>query len=344
MTQEQYSTKGRKFKHLTMEKRAQLEMLLRLKRPKAEIARLLGISRSTLYNELKRGTVDQLDSQLRPYRCYFSDAGQRVYETNRQNSQQPLKLVKAFEFLRYAERKMLEEKWAPDAICGEAKRSGRFAEMVCTKTLYSYIDQCLLRVRNIDLPQRVRRKRRKGGEGKAKRQYGQSIDLRPAEVDTRTTFGHWEIDTVVGTKDSAPVLLTLDERMTRYRHIIKIPSRSAQAVEEGIHQLQALYGEHFPQVFRSITCDNGSEFATLHRFLQDTPIYYAHPYSSFERGTNEKQNSLIRRFIPKGHSLCHVHPDDIRKIQDWINRLPRKLFDYASAEDFFYGVLFDVAI
>ena len=126
-----------------------------------------------------------------------------------------------------------------------------------------------------------------------------SIEQRPERVNRREEFGHWEIDTVVGSTASSAVLLTLDERTTRYRHILKIPSRSAQAVGQGLAQLRALYGERFSSVFRSITSDNGSEFAALPEQLPEMPINYAHPYSSYERGLNEKQNSLIRRlFVP----------------------------------------------
>ncbi len=133
MTQEQYTTGRRKFQHLTKEKRAQIDILLQQGLPKAQIARAVGISRSTLYLELARGTVEQLDSELRPYRRYFWDAGQRVYEQNRKNSRPPLKLVKAQEFICYAEQRILNDKMAPDPLCGRAKLDGTFEEIVCTK-------------------------------------------------------------------------------------------------------------------------------------------------------------------------------------------------------------------
>ena len=145
MSTNNYTTKRRKFKHLTGEKRAQLELLLRQGITKTEIAKVVGISRSTLYNELSRGTVEQLDSELRPYRCYFWDAGQRVYEEHRRNSRPCLKFAKAFDFLTYAEEQMLRHKLSPDAVCGRARREGRFQQIVCTKTLYNYIDQRLIR-------------------------------------------------------------------------------------------------------------------------------------------------------------------------------------------------------
>ena len=177
-----------------------------------------------------------------------------------------------------------------------------------------------------------------------KRLYGLSIAERPEVINRREEFGHWEIDTVVGRKDSKAVLLTLDERSTRFRYIIKITGRSMSAVEEGIKALRKLYGKVFDSVFRSITSDNGSEFASLPQLLPGLPVYYAHPYSAYERGLNEKQNSLIRRFLPKGSSFDRVSADKILEIQNWINRLPRKSFAYASPEELFSAVLLDFAI
>lgn len=344
MAQKEYITKERKFQHLTREKRAQIEVLLRQKVSKSEIAKIVGIARSTLYRELDRGSVVQLDSELRQCTKYFWDAGQRVYEEHRKNSRPPLKLAKAHEFVAYAEKQMLEEKLGPATICGAARQKGLFEEIVCAKTLYNYIDQCLLKVRNIDLLLKVKRRKNTHQARQHKHLFGLSIEERPEAVNNREEFGHWEIDTVVGKKESGAVLLTLDERTLNFRHIIKLPSRSAAAVEEGIQQLRALYGKHFNAVFRSITSDNGSEFASLPQILPNTPIYYAHPYSSYERGLNEKQNSLIRRFFPKGRSLDDVSPDIVQRVQDWCNNFPRKAFAFASPRDLFQTVLFDIAI
>ena len=163
-------------------------------------------------------------------------------------------------------------------------------------------------------------------------------------MNHREEFGHWEIDTVVGNTESSAVLLTLDERTTRYRHILKIPSRSTQAVAQGLAQLRAQYGERFASVFRSITSDNGSEFAALSEQLPEMTIYYAHPYSSYEHGLNEKQNSLIRRFFPQGRSLDGVSPDTVQRVQDWVNRFTRKASHYAAPDSLFRTVLFDIAI
>ena len=171
-----------------------------------------------------------------------------------------MKLMEAYDFVRYAEKQILENKMSPDALCGEAKRSGRFQKIVSTKTLYNYIDKRMLKVRNIDLPLKVKRKGRKDKCKKNRRLFGASIEERPEEVNNRTTFGHWEIDTIVGKQETSSVLLSLDERLTRKRHLVKIPSRSSDAVRLGLEKIAESYGERFESVFKSITSDNGSEF------------------------------------------------------------------------------------
>lgn len=338
MTQEYYSTGRRKFQHLTAEKRAQLEILLKVrpKIPKTRIAKMLGIARSTLYDELNRGSVEQMDTNLVKYKKYFADAGQRVYEEHRKNSRNPCKLTKVYEFIEYAEERILKHKESPDTIVGYAKKYGLFGDdIVCTKTLYNYIDLCYLNVRNIDLLLKVKLKRKNERLRQNKKILGESIEYRPPIVGLRTTFGHWEIDTIVGTLDTAPVLLTLDERKTRTRIIRKIESRTSSAVNKAMQEIMAEYGELAPKIFETITADNGSEFTHLADAVPNTKVYFAHPYTPSERGTNENQNGIVRRFFPKGKSFEDVTDEAVARVQDWINLLPRKIFDYSCSYDLF---------
>lgn len=124
MTQKDNTTKRRKFQHLTREKRAQIEILLRQKLPKTQIAQAVGISRSTLYCELERGTVEQIDTNLKPYRAYFWDAGQRVYEENRKNSHPPLKLLDCWGIYPTCTGAILENKLTPDTTVGSKAEWG----------------------------------------------------------------------------------------------------------------------------------------------------------------------------------------------------------------------------
>ncbi len=164
MSQRQYSTKDREFKHLNEYQRGEIEVMLKLKYPKTRIAKELGISRSTLYEEIKRGTVTQLTSEWKEVKRYFADVGQRVYTQRRRESRNPYKLAAAIEFVTCAEKKILEDKLSPDAICGREAIERRFPVRVCTKTLYNYIDMGLVKVKNIDLLMRVKRKPTKQGD------------------------------------------------------------------------------------------------------------------------------------------------------------------------------------
>ena len=155
------TTKRRTFKHLNAYQRGQIEAMLRLGVPKVKIAKDLGIARSTLYEEIKRGTVTQKRSDWTYYEQYFAQSGQMRYERNRENSGKPSKFNAAQDFIRYVENAIRKDKHSPDAICGRAKRMNLFEVSVCTKTIYNYIAMGLLKVKNIDLRQKVRRRKRK---------------------------------------------------------------------------------------------------------------------------------------------------------------------------------------
>ena len=136
-------------------------------------------------------------------------------------SHTPFKLSTAAPFLKYLEKEVLQNKFSPDSICGRAKLQSMFPVILCTKTIYNYIDLGLIPVKNIDLPLRIRRRPKKHHCRKNRRILGDSIEQRPQVVNDRQEFGHWEIDTIVGKRKAGEVLLSLDERMTRCRHVIR---------------------------------------------------------------------------------------------------------------------------
>jgi IS30 family transposase len=184
---------------------------------------------------------------------------------------------------------------------------------------------------NMDLWMKLQLNTKPKRDRERKRILGQSIDERPQEINDRLIFGHWEIDTVIGKKTKGePVVLTLTERLTRYQIILKITGKNEAAVKE---TMEFLYknNPNFPKLFKSITADNGSEFAGLSQALQGlSDVYFAHPYSSWERGTNEKHNGILRRFIPKGKSLKNYSSDQIKQMTHWMNHLPRKILNYQT--------------
>ena len=196
-----------------------------------------------------------------------------------------------------------------------------------------------MRTKNMDLLEKLSRKIKSSPTGLRpnKRILGRSIENRPKEIEERNTFGHWEIDTVVGNKTkSDAVLLTLAERQTRFEVILKLGGKDAKSVDQVVRELRERAGEEFSRLFKTVTSDNGSEFSGLHEALQDvSDVYFSHPYASWERGTSENQHKLIRRFIPKGNPISDVSKEQILRIQRWMNDYPRKILNYETPHDCF---------
>ncbi len=190
----------------------------------------------------------------------------------------------------------------------------------------------------MDLPLKLHRNTKPKKVIRHKRNLGTSIEEPPESVDSRDEFGHWEIDTVIGLKAKTDrVLLTITERQTRNSIIRLIPTKTAGAVTEELNKIKDYFGSKFSQIFRTITGNNGLEFAKLSTLEKDidTKVYFAHPYSSHERGTNERHNGLIRKFIPKGVAISQFNIEDIAFIEDWCNQLPRKILGYKTPEELF---------
>ena len=221
-----------------------------------------------------------------------------------------------------------------------ALEEGNFdrSEILCTKTLYNYVDLGLLNIKNIDLPQKLSRNTKIHKAKENKRVLGRSIEERPKEVETREEFGHWETDLVIGQKSGKDeVLLTLLERKTRDVSIIRLPDKSADSVLAAFQKMRFELGDYFSKVFRTITTDNGSEFARLAELERgtSTKVYFTHPYTSCEKGSIENHNGLIRRFIPKGKRIADYGEDDILAVELWANSLPRKVLGYKTPDEVF---------
>ena len=322
---------NRRNKHLSPFERGQIAALHNAGHSNREIGRRLGRAHQTIANELKRGTTAQLKTGRTPYVAYFPETGQAVYERNRLNCGAKSKLLVAIEFVDYACEKIINDSWSPDAVVGFTSRLDKWKDKptVSTKTLYNYIDLGLLRVRNIDLPMKLRRNTKTKRIQRNRKVLGMSIAERPAEIEDRIEFGHWEIDTVEGQKSDDNALLTLVERKTRNYYAILLDDQDHDSVDYAIRQLRKDFGELFPKVFKTITSDNGSEFSNLTDGLQGvTDVYFARPYAPYERGSNERHNGLLRRFIPKGKAVSDYSREAIQRIYQTLNNLPRKILNY----------------
>lgn len=334
----------KKGQHLHITERFFIEKMIALGTSNRSIGRLLDRPHSTINNEVKRGTIKQIrivNGKHEYYYKYDAYAAEGFYRANRERSVKGFKLVRVQEFITYAVDMIRNKGWSPDAVCGYAYIQNLFTkdEMVSTKTLYSYIDQKLIDLTNLNLLEKLSRNTREQRPNEHKRLYGKSISERPNHINNRSEFGHWEIDTVIGVKDKLePVLLTLTERMTRYELILKIEGKTDEAVKEALKPL--IQTEMADDIFKSITADNGVEFASLVEAVKDVAeVYFSHPYTSWERGTNENHNRMIRRFIPKGKRISEISNSMIRNINLWMNKYPRKIFNYLTPHDLFEEAL-----
>ena len=195
------------------------------------------------------------------------------------------------------------------------------------------------------MPEALSRRKNTRSSRRNKKILGRSIDERPSIVSERQEIGHWEIDTVVGKKaGKGSVVLTLVEKLTDFYTAIKIPAKTSDAVKAALEMLRNYYGaEYFSQVFKTITADNGADFAELSQ-IEDfgTSVYFAHPYSSWERPQNERHNRIFRRYIPKGHSIEDYTSCQILGFADSMNALPRRILGYSTPEELFDEFLDEV--
>lgn len=229
----------------------------------------------------------------------------------------------------------LKEGWTPDIIGNRARLEGR--PWVCKETIYKHIyaDAKTGGTLWMNLP-RARRKRqrrcpRQEGRGRGRIPNQRRIDTRPAEVETRQTVGHWEGDLINGAHETGN-LITLVERLTRFTLIGRTDSKEADEVTHGIcNQFGAL-----PRAVRlSLTLDNGKEFARHEEIalITDMDVFFAKPYHSWERGTNENTNGLIRRLHRKKSSFAGIGETELRRIDTYLNDRPRKCLGWMTPRE-----------
>lgn len=349
MTQVNDNTNSHSGKHLTYEERIKIEGYKELGYSNRAIARILKRAPQTINNAINRGTVRTIkqrqiqNGKVYEYDqySYSAEADYQTYLRNRQNCGRRPKWLKCDSFTSWADDKMLKKKWSPDMLVGRATKDNLFTSdlIPCTSTLYHWIDRGIMKTKNIDLLEKVSRKPRNDSpiHRENRRILGPSIEERPEDVESRRDFGHWEIDTLIGAKDKDdPVLLTLVERKTRFEIMLKIDRKDEKHVAQAMNRLYNRVGDQAKNIFKTMTSDNGSEFAGIYETLKDTTeVFFAHPYAPYERGTKENQHKLIRRFIPKSKHFEEISIKTIKRIQQWINNVPRKILDYYTAEEAF---------
>ena len=343
MEQLNCTTERVNYKHFTERQRYKLEGYLEAKLSIKEIGKRLNKHQATIYREIKRGTVIRLSSELDEYSAYRANAAQRDYGNRVTRRKRSLKINKDKALEEHIRKKILKDRLSPDAVIGEIKqRNMRFASMICTKTLYNYIGQGILSgISNADLWEKRKRKKKKYRQIQRvclKNKGSRSIEERPQEINQRLRYGHWEGDCLKSRRRKKAGLFALTERKTREQVIFKIRALTQASILEAINKLENKYQACFKEKFKSITFDNGREFLDWQGIEKSclnggkrTLVYFAHPYSAWERGTNENQNKMIRRFIPKGTDISQISDKEVKEIEEWMNKYPRKILGYRTA-------------
>jgi len=305
--------------------------LLEENKSKAYIAKTLGRARSTItreINKLATNPNDKYDADLSHW-CAKDDY------LNKRN----LDKISSYSLLKFFVYKGLLSNWTPEQISGRLKELYPNNPMmsISHEAIYRHIytrPQASLNKKLIKLLVRKKTRRRpsKKRRGTGSKIINQvSIDSRPKHIDLREEIGHWEGGLVIG-KGHKSAIGTIVERKTRCTIIIKLKSKKADHVakifSEKLNQLNQIFK-------KTMTYDNGIEMAGHEKITQKTgmEIYFAHPYSSWERGTNENTNGLIRRFLPKGTDFNKIDEKQLLIIQGKLNNRPRKIIAYKTPNE-----------
>ena len=332
----------KKGQHLGAEERGAIKVLVKQGLGIRAIARAIGCAPSTVTNELQRGTPPRKSSRGKPP-GYSPALGEAVYKANRSVCRKPLKAKSCKAFIVWVVEQVREHKWSLDSCYGYAREHRLYHEneMVWTCTLYNMVWAGLLPITPTELPEALKRKAKNHKAREHKRKYGQSISNRPEIAALRIEEGHWEGDTVVGKRaGNEAVVLSLLEKKTETYLALRIPAKTSEAVMEAMSSLHNEYGDHFAKVFKTITVDNGSEFSDFAQVeAWGSQVYFAHPYSSWERPQNERHNGLFRAFVPKGVSIELYSDEDILAAADELNGRPRRKLGYRTPEELFEAFL-----
>lgn len=315
------------YQQITSEERYIISHLRKQGLSKAEIARQLGRHRCTIAREISRNSCCT-DGHYRPSKA---DSRAKTRRSNSRRNQQ----YSEQDFAPICE--LIKLDWSPEQAIG-ALRAKKVTTM-SHETLYRYIwnDKSAGGDLWLHLRQSTkrRRKRYKAYDSRGRLADKRMIAERPAVVDLRKTLGHWEIDTVHG-RGSNHCIVTIVERKSGFLMIGKLRDKTTQSLNQRVNQMLMQH----PGSFETITADNGTEF---HQYADielhcGTTFYFANPHHSWERGTNENTNGLIRQYLPKNKSMANLTQQQCNAIAAKLNNRPRKRLDYQTPLEVFYGI------
>lgn len=314
------------YQQITSQERYILSKLLTQGFSVAYIAEIIGKNKSSLYRELERNRCK--DGRYRVFKADSRTRGRRSRSRrNRHYSRGDFEVVEFF----------LRKDYSPEQICGHLKRYG--IKCMSHETIYLHIWRN--KANGGDLwthlrqSSKRRRKRYKAYDSRGRLAEKRMITERPAIIETRKTKGHWEIDLVHG-KGSKHCIVTLLERKTGFVQIGILPDKSTAELNKKAIELI----NRDPCLYKTITSDNGTEFHQYKKIeaVTDVKFYFAHPYHSWERGSNENVNGLIRQYLPKGTSMEGLTQRQCNDIANKLNRRPRKRLNFRTPEELYYNV------
>lgn len=318
----------KKYKRLSLQERVVIETLLEEKRSKAYIATRLNRSRSTVAREINKWVGE-------PWQKYSAELAHWSAQDDYLNKRN-LDKIGTFSMLRFYVYKNLLNGWSPEQIAGRIRldypedRVMSISHEAIYMHIYSHPQASLNRKLIALLPyQKTRRRRASSARKRRIRIPDQvSIDLRPKHVEEREEAGHWEGDLVIGAGQKSAIG-TLNERKSRFTLIAKLKDRRAPTVRRAfVRKLKPVK----ESLRKTLTYDNGTEMAQHKRLSRQTgmTVFFAHPYSSWERGTNENTNGLIRRYFPKGTDFRTVSEQQLMEVQNKLNGRPRKVLGFLT--------------
>lgn len=326
---------------ITFEERCKIEFMIKKKYTMQEMSEELGRNKSIISREINRHCDIKWDynTGIRK-KIYSATIAQARYEYNRKNAGRKSKLSRGLK--QFIEDKILIDKWSPEEIAGYIKVNNiKFDIQPSFQLIYYWIEKKKLNITSLDLVHKAKleQKEKKEETEKLPKHLEKSIRNRPEIIDENKEFGHWELDCVEGSKGSKKTYMTLLERLTKKYIVIEMLEHTNESVKKALDSLEIKYGEKFSKIFKSMTTDNGHEFlnyvkiesSCLEKNKQRTEVYYADPYSSWQKGMNENCNGILRRFIPKGTDLNKITTEKLEKIVNKINEKPRKILGFVSA-------------
>jgi len=309
--------------HLTGEQRYTIARMLQAGYAKKDICTAIGKDKSVLSRELSRNSSK---------RGYSAALAEEYANERKERFRRHRKFTETIR--KYVIKQLTEEQWSPEQIVGDGKRRG--INTVSHERIYQFIREDKRAGGSLWKHCRHRLKHRKRPVGGKKVIIPDkvSIDERPAVINEKKRFGDWEIDTIVGPENNGAIL-TVTERLTGFLLVKKLPEgKNAKALAKELFYMLVPY----KNFVHSITSDNGTEFYQ-HKWIAkmlDTKYYFAHPYSSWERGLNEYTNGLIRQYMPKKENFTNYSDKDIENFQHKINRRPRKLLNFENPKNMFF--------